>query len=95
LIGGAGLLGVFPLYYSFSQDISRHRMGLVTGLAGAMGWMISSRFQVLFGRWADLDGSYSRGMVMAALLPLVAMIAFAWFWPEDDSVVSKERSSDG
>jgi hypothetical protein len=34
-------------------------------------------------------------MVMAALLPLVAMIAFAWFWPEDDSVVSKERSSDG
>lgn len=95
LIGGAGLLGVFPLYYSFSQDISRHRMGLVTGVAGAMGWMISSRFQVLFGRWADLDGSYSRGMVMAALLPLVAMIAFAWFWPEDDSVVSKERSSDG
>jgi hypothetical protein len=29
-------------------------------------------------------------MVMAALLPLIAMMAFAWFWPDDDSEVSKE-----
>jgi hypothetical protein len=30
-------------------------------------------------------------MVMAALLPLIAMVAFAWFWPDDASEDSKER----
>jgi MFS family permease len=90
LISGAGALGVFPLYYSFTQDISRFRIGLITGVAGAVGWLVSSQFQILFGRWADRSGSFDRGILLAAGLPLAALAAFAFLWPRDITVGSAE-----
>ncbi len=83
LVAGAGALGLFPIYYSFTQDISRHHQGLVTGLASFVAWIASARFQKLFGRLADQTQSFSVGMAAAGAVTLVALIAWAILWPGD------------
>jgi len=88
LVAGAGALGLFPIYYSFTQDISRHHQGLVTGLASCVAWVASARFQKLFGRLADQTQSFSIGMAAAGAVTLVALVAWAILWPPDRAVDS-------
>jgi len=83
LVAGAGTLGMFPIYYSFTQDLSRHHMGLVTGVASFFGWVASARFQKLFGRLADQTQSYSIGLAAAGGVTIVALLAWAILWPAD------------
>lgn len=83
LVAGAGALGMFPLYYSFTQDISRHHQGLVTGVASFFAWVASARFQKLFGRLADQTQSYSVGLAAAGGVTVVALLAWAILWPAD------------
>lgn len=83
LLAGAGTLGLFPIYYSFTQDVSRRHVGLVTGVASFFGWVASARFQKLFGRLADETHSYSIGIAAAGAVTLVALAAWALLWPED------------
>jgi len=83
LVAGAGTLGLFPIYYSFTQDVSRHHIGLVTGIASFFGWVASARFQKLFGWLADETHSYSVGIAAAGAVTLVALAAWALLWPED------------
>jgi ACS family hexuronate transporter-like MFS transporter len=83
LVAGAGTLGLFPIYYSFTQDVSRHHIGLVTGVASFFGWVASARFQKLFGWLADETHSYSVGIAAAGAVTLFALAAWALLWPED------------
>lgn len=83
LVAGAGALGLFPIYYSFTQDISRHHQGLVTGVASFFAWVASARFQPLFGRLADQTDSFSIGLAAAGGVTLVAAAAWAILWPPD------------
>ena len=83
LVAGAGALGLFPIYYSFTQDISRHHQGLVTGVASFFAWVASARFQKLFGRLADETQSFSIGMAAAGVVTLLALVAWAVLWPSD------------
>ncbi|RLS36076.1 MAG: MFS transporter [Planctomycetota bacterium] len=83
LVAGAGALGLFPIYYSFTQDISRHHQGLVTGVASCVAWVASARFQKLFGRLADQTESYSNGLAAAGAVTLLALMAWAILWPDD------------
>jgi MFS family permease len=91
LVAGAGALGLFPIYYSFTQDISRHHQGLVTGLASCVAWVASARFQKLFGRLADQTQSFSIGMAAAGAVTLVALVAWAILWPPDRAVDSHAK----
>ena len=91
LVAGAGALGLFPIYYSFTQDISRHHQGLVTGLASCVAWVASARFQKLFGRLADQTQSFSIGMAAAGAVTLVALVAWAILWPPDRAVDSPAK----
>ncbi|MFZ4732008.1 MAG: MFS transporter [Pirellulales bacterium] len=84
LVAGAGALGMFPIYYSFTQDISRSRQGLVTGVASFVAWVASAWFQKPFGRLADQTHSFSVGLAAAGAVTLVALAAWALAWPEDD-----------
>jgi len=83
LVAGAGALGMFPIYYSFTQDISRRHQGLVTGGASFVAWVASAWFQKPFGRLADQTHSFSVGLAAAGGVTLVALAAWALIWPED------------
>ncbi|MBM4059204.1 MAG: MFS transporter, partial [Planctomycetes bacterium] len=83
LVAGAGALGMFPIYYSFTQDISRRHQGLVTGVASFVAWVASAWFQKPFGRLADQTGSFSVGLAAAGAVTLVALAAWAVLWPEE------------
>lgn len=87
LVVGAGALGVFPIYHAFSQDISAHHQGKVTGVAGVAAWAFAPPAQKFFGRLVDTTKSFDAGFVFAGLLPLVALIVLWSFWrgPTKDS----------
>ena len=69
----AGALGVFPLYHTFTQDLSEHHQGKITGAAGVAAWILPAQAQLLFGLSADRLGTMDPGLVAAGLLPLLAL----------------------
>jgi len=95
LLAGAGALGMFPIYYSFTQDISRRHQGLVTGLASCVAWVASAWFQKPFGRLADDTESFSVGLAAVGAVTLVALAAWVLVWPEDPVVATGPGEDDG
>ena len=83
LFVGAGALGVFPIYHAFTQDISPHHQGKVTGVAGIAAWALGPPLQKLYGRLIDQTGSFDLGFAIAGCLPLVAFVVLWWFWKEE------------
>lgn len=81
LVAGAGALGVFPIYHAFTQDLSHHHQGKVTGIAGVAAWAFSPVAHRLFGQYIDREQSFDLGLAIAGCLPLLAFIALAIFWP--------------
>ncbi|MBC8114726.1 MAG: hypothetical protein H7062_10140, partial [Candidatus Saccharimonas sp.] len=81
LLVGAGALGLFPCYYSLSQELTRTHQGKVSGMLGTVAWLTASPLHPLFGRWIDRTGSFDLGMALASLTPLVAFAALACLWP--------------
>ncbi len=86
LIAGAGALGLFPMYYSFTQDVSRHHQGKVTGVTGILGWAFTGFTQEWFGALADRTKSYDAGLIIIGCLPLFALFCLILFWPRDEHV---------
>ena len=80
LIIGAASLGLFPCYYSFSQELSTRHQGKVTGILGTVAWASSSPLQKLFGRVVDQTGSFDMGLALVGLMPLVGFVALWLFW---------------
>lgn len=80
LISGAGALGIFPIYYSFAQDVSQHHQGKVTSLSALGGWLISSFAQPWFGWLKESTGNYDIGIWIISMLPVLPLIALAFFW---------------
>ena len=76
-----GALGLFPCYYSFSQEISTRHQGKVMGCLGALAWLTSSPMHKYFGRWIDQTKSYDQGMALACGFPVLALIVLLLFWP--------------
>jgi hypothetical protein len=81
LAAGAGALGLFPIYHAFTQDVSAHHQGKVTGITGVAAWVFSSPAQMLFGRVVDRTHSFDLGLAMAGLLPMAAFLLLWLFWP--------------
>lgn len=82
LLVAAGSLGVFPIYHAFTQDISAHHQGKVTGFAGVAAWAFSPPAQKFFGRIVDKTGSFDAGLALAGCLPLIAFAVLLVFWNE-------------
>jgi len=89
LIIAAGSLGLFPCYYSMSQESSERHMGKTTGLLGALAWLVSSPLQSAFGKIVDSTRSYDSGLAVAGLAPVVAFVALLCFWPGGSSSDAK------
>lgn len=90
LLVGAGALGVFPIYHAFTQDISRHHQGKVTGIGGVAAWALSPA-QKFYGRLIDQTGSFDLGFAIAGCMPLLAFLALALFWRAESAEPQNSR----
>ena len=84
LVVAAASLGLFPCYYSFSQELSTKHQGKVTGILGTVAWATSSPCQKFFGRLADQTGSFNEGIALAGLTPLIGYVALMLLWKEPE-----------
>jgi ACS family hexuronate transporter-like MFS transporter len=79
LVVAFGALGLFPCYYSFSQELSARNMGKVTGLLGFfVGHPLA--LQWLFGKYVKETGSYDLGIGLVGWAPLVSLGILALLW---------------
>ena len=80
LIVAMGALGIFPCYYSFSQELTVAHQGKVSGLLGTLAWGLSSPLHRYFGRYIDATGSFDLGLALAGCAPLLAWLAMLALW---------------
>ena len=80
LLVAAGTLGVFPCYYSFTQELSVNNLGKLTGVLSFLGWM-SSPVHVFFGRLIDQTKSFDLGIALVGWAPIVGLAFFLLLWP--------------
>lgn len=93
LLVGAGLLGVFPCYYTLTQEMPKSIMGRMTGLLSCVGWLASAPTQSLFGAIVDKNKSYDQVMALVGWSPLVGLLLFWILWPR--STVEQVEQHDG
>ena len=87
MLVAAGSLGLFPCYYTFSQELSTRHQGKVTGLLGTIAWVTSSPLHPVFGRVVDQTKSYDLGMALVCGLPVLAFLVLLLFWPAKTSAM--------
>jgi len=80
LVVAFGALGLFPCYYSFSQELTARNMGKVTGLLGFFAWIIPSPLQWLFGKYVKETGSYDLGIGLVGWAPLLSLAILVLLW---------------
>ncbi|HKI32324.1 MAG TPA: MFS transporter [Gemmataceae bacterium] len=80
LVIGFAALGLFPLYYSFSQELTTRHQGKLTGALGCINWLAMYLLQAAVGELVKARGSYSLGVALAGLAPLVGVAALVLFW---------------
>ncbi len=79
VVAGASL-GLFPCYYSFTQELSTQNMGKLTGLLSAIAWVVSSINQPIFGWLQKKLGSYEIGLCLVGWAPLIGFLFFLLMW---------------
>jgi ACS family hexuronate transporter-like MFS transporter len=90
MLVGAGSLGLFPCYYSFTQELSVAHQGKVSGTLGTIAW-VTSLWHMGYGRVIDFMPesakplSYAWGMSIACWMPLLALLALCVIWPKEES----------
>jgi ACS family hexuronate transporter-like MFS transporter len=103
LVIGLASLGMFPAYYSFSQDLTIENQGKLTGALGCICWMSMSLLHEFVGQTVERIGSYSQGVAVAGLVPLVALAALLTLWgptsapaePHQEGRVSSNGDAEG
>ncbi len=83
LIIGSATLGLFPCYYSFSQELNVKHIGKASGVLSAIGWLVSAPTHKWFGRLADQSKSYDVGIMLVGLAPLIGVLAMWLLWRKD------------
>ena len=87
MLAGAGALGLFPIYHTFTQDICGSRQGSITGIASVAAWILPAQAQRAFGMLADRTGSFHTGLFIAAFLPIIAGLILAAGWGKDQEII--------
>jgi ACS family hexuronate transporter-like MFS transporter len=90
LVIGFGSLGVFPLYYSFSQDLTVRHQGKVTGVLGCCCWVAMAVWQKAIGEVVHFTGSVAPAFLVAGLAPLVGFAVLLLLWGPTEETVQKE-----
>jgi ACS family hexuronate transporter-like MFS transporter len=84
LVIGFGALGLFPNYYSFTQEISTRFQGRVSGSLAFVTWVVSGEMQARVGKHIDQTGSYAEGVFWVGLAPLAGSLALLLLWGRAD-----------
>lgn len=77
---GFGSLGVFPNYYSFSQDLTTRHQGKLTGALGCFCWLAMAVWQKGIGWLVQETGSYTVPFVISGLAPMLGFLALVLLW---------------
>ena len=80
LVIGFAALGLFPIYYSFSQELTTRHQGKVTGALGCINWLAMYGLHAGVGELVTETNSYSVGVALAGLAPLVGLVVLWLFW---------------
>lgn len=103
---GAGMMGIYAIWYALVQDISARHTSKCLSLIGAAAWFINGQLHPLVGHFADTHspamGKFAPMILCAGILPFLAVL-FALTWPENSDAQpvptaggqdTKGRSSD-
>jgi ACS family hexuronate transporter-like MFS transporter len=90
LVLGFASLGLFPNYYSFTQELTVRHQGRLTGTLGCITWLAVAGMQALVGDLKERTGSYAVGMLMAGLTPLAGAVALVLFWKEPPEAAARQ-----
>jgi ACS family hexuronate transporter-like MFS transporter len=80
ILAGAGILGLHPLYYAFTQELPARHMALLSGMLTAVGWFVVGEMQKQMGAHIQATGSYDVGFHRAGLAPLLGLVALLVLW---------------
>jgi ACS family hexuronate transporter-like MFS transporter len=80
LVIGFAALGLFPIYYSFSQEITVQYQGKVTGSLGCINWLAMALLHELVGDSIKRTGSYSEAMALAGVAPALGLLVLLFLW---------------
>lgn len=80
---GFAALGLFPIFYSFTQELSTRHQGKVIGALGCCAWLSAAPLHEAVGQAVEQHGSYSQGMALIGFAPLVALAALLLFWGKE------------
>ena len=80
LVIGFGALGLFPNYYSFTQELSGRHQGIIGGSLGFLTWVVTSDMQERVGKVIDNTHSYTQTTFYIGLLPLLGCAALWLLW---------------
>jgi ACS family hexuronate transporter-like MFS transporter len=80
LLIGFGALGLFPNFYSFTQDLSMRHQGKIAGSLGFITWVVSSEMQESIGKTVDETGSYKQAIFWIGLTPVAGVLAMLLLW---------------
>jgi ACS family hexuronate transporter-like MFS transporter len=80
LLIGFGALGLFPPYYSLTQEITVRHQGKVNGMLGCLNWIAMSQLHPLVGRLVDQQESHAMGIRLVGPIPLIGFLALLLFW---------------
>jgi hypothetical protein len=81
-------LALFPLHYSFTQELTVKHQGKLSGSLGCITWLASYLLHDVVGTTVKQTGSNAVGVALAGLLPLLAVPALLFLWgktPADQS----------
>jgi ACS family hexuronate transporter-like MFS transporter len=88
---GFGALGLFPIYFALSQEISARHQGKVTGTLSFLNAVYLAGYMPLQGRLIDYFGSFSLVLGVTGLFPLIGLLALALAWREAPRVEPPNR----
>jgi hypothetical protein len=92
LVIGFAALGLFPVYYSLSQELTTRHQGKLTGATGCICWLSMYALHALVGESIKATGSYSLGVALAGLAPLVGLTVLVLLWGEGAPRAEEERA---
>jgi MFS transporter, ACS family, hexuronate transporter len=80
LVIGFASLALFPLYYSFSQELTVRHQGKVTGALGCINWLAMALLHELAGASIQQTKSYDQGLALAGMAPLIGFVVLMLLW---------------